>query len=128
MPNILVVDDDPDFVEITRTLLETQNYHVDSASDGEEAIKAIRENKPDLVILDIMMAGILDGLKVTSKMHDDPELYKIPIIIVSSIGNSSYAGNFPTDEYLHADYWLSKPIQPDELLDKVKMYLLRSKR
>jgi len=45
MPNILVVDDDPDFVEITRTLLETQNYHVDSASDGEEAINVFVNRK-----------------------------------------------------------------------------------
>jgi len=80
MPNILVVDDDPDFVEITRTVLESRNYHVDSASDSEEAIKTIRENKPDLVLLDIMIASILDGLKVTWEMHDDPDLHRIQLL------------------------------------------------
>lgn len=128
MPNILIVDDDPDFVEITRTILESKGHKVSSASDGEEAMESIRKQKPDLVLLDIMMANILDGLRVTWEMHDDPELYKIPIIVVSSIGQSPYAGHFPTDEYLHVDDWLSKPIQPEVLLGKVQLYLQRSKR
>jgi len=128
MPKILIVDDDPDFVEVIRTILEAKDYHVNSASDSKEAVKVIHQQKPDLVLLDIMMASVLDGLSVTYEMHDDPELHRIPIIVVSSIAQSDYAGQFPTDEYIHIDDWLSKPIQPDALLDKVKMYLLRSKR
>ncbi len=127
MPNILVIDDDPDYVEVTSALLENHGYRVKSANNSDEAITALREEKPDLVILDIMMKDILDGLKVTYEMHDNAELYKIPIIVVSSIANTTYAEHFPTDEYLHIDDWVSKPINPDVLLEKVIFYLQRTK-
>ena len=64
MPKILVVDDDPDFVKITRTILQSQKYDVITASTGEQGLAVMRREKPDLVILDVMMAYILDGLDV----------------------------------------------------------------
>ena len=127
MPNILVVDDDPDYIEVTSALLENQGYRVKSANNSDEAIIALREEKPDLVLLDIMMKDILDGLKVTYEMHDNNELYRIPIIVISSIASTTYAEYFPTDEYLHIDDWVSKPINPDVLLEKVIFYLQRAK-
>lgn len=126
MAHILVVDDDPDFVEITRMVLEDNDHVVYSASDGKEALSVMHQNKPDLILLDIMMADILDGLVVTQKMQDDPDLSGIPIIVVSAIAGSQYAGQFPVDEYLHVDNWINKPIQPDVLLEKVKFHLDRS--
>lgn len=128
MPKILIVDDDPDYVEITRELLESKGYRVNSASNSEDALAFMGKEKPDLILLDIMMSDVLDGLKVAGKMHDDPNLYRVPIIVVSSIAESPYAENFPTDEYLHIDDWISKPVQPDVLFEKVKLYLQRTKR
>jgi CheY-like chemotaxis protein len=120
MAKILVVDDDPDFVEVTRIILEENGHEVWSAADGQEAINAMKKDSPDLVLLDIMMSTILDGLGVSEAMHDDPELNNIPIIVVSSITESSYSGQFPTDEYLHVQDWIAKPVQPDVLLKKVR--------
>jgi len=127
MAKILVVDDDPDFVEITRMVLEAHNYEVISAADGKEGIARMRRDKPDLVLLDIMMTHPLDGVEVSKEMLDDAELKKIPIIVVSAIADSPHAGEFPMNEYLHIDDWISKPIQPDVLLNKVRLYLNRSR-
>ncbi|MGQ9609664.1 MAG: response regulator [bacterium] len=125
MAKILVVDDDPDFVEITRIILESKNYEVVTASDGKQALDVMRKEKPDLVLLDIMMAQPLDGLNVSQEMMEDSELKKIPVVVVSSITDSIHAGKFPTDQYLPLDDWLTKPVTPDTLLNKVELYLSR---
>ena len=120
---ILVVDDDPDFVEITRTILLKEGYEVVTAANGNQALAKVRADKPDLILLDIMMTTILDGVNVSQKLREAPELRQIPLILVSSIANTEYAELFPTDEYLHVDRWLSKPIQPDELLSVVARFV-----
>jgi CheY-like chemotaxis protein len=123
MAHILVVEDDPDFVEVTRMVLESNGYEVNSASDGKEALELMRQSKPDLVLLDMMMTDVLDGLGVTQKMHDDPELEGIPIIVVSAMLGGPFAGQFPTDEHLHVSDWLNKPVEPKVLLEKIEHYL-----
>ena len=127
MAKILVVDDDPDFVEITRIVLESNGYDVISASDGDEAIEQMKKESPDLVLLDIMMSQPLDGVEVSRKILDDEELRGIPIIVVSSITDSPHLAEFPSDEYLPIDDWISKPAEPKVLLEKVKKYLDRFK-
>lgn len=119
-PAILVVDDDPDFVEMTRTVLESKGYRVLSAASGNEALALMRRQHPSLVILDVMMEGLLDGLDASRAMRLDANLQRIPIIMVSSIASSEYAGMFPTDEYLPADTFLSKPVNPARLLEEVE--------
>jgi CheY-like chemotaxis protein len=116
---ILVVDDDPDFVEITRTVLEKDGFEVISAPNGSQGLARARSEHPDLVILDVMMSSVLDGVNASQMMRDDPELNPIPLIMASSIGQSEHAGQFPTDEYMHVDAWLAKPVQPQELLKQV---------
>ena len=123
MAKILVVDDDPDFVEATRIVLEQKDYTVTSATNGEEGLGAIRSEKPDLVILDVIMSSILDGLNVTQQLQDDPEHSDIPIIMVTSIANTDYAALFPTDEYVHIDAFMTKPVAPDQLLQQVQRLL-----
>jgi len=116
---VMVVDDDPDFVEITRMILERNGYKVNTAANGDQALEAMREDVPDLLLLDIMMTHALDGLGVCHVMSEDPVLKEVPIIMISSIADSPSAGLFPTDEYLPIDTWISKPVQPNELLEKV---------
>ncbi len=120
MAKILVVDDDPDFCEITRLILKSRGYDVETASHGDMALRLMRESPPQLVILDVMMSSVLDGVNVAHVMRADAALRRIPIIMVSSIASSPMAGMFPTDEYLPVDSWISKPAQPDDLLRKVK--------
>jgi len=116
---ILVVDDDPDFVEITRTVLEKEGFEVISAPNGSQGLARARREHPDLVILDVMMSSVLDGVNASQVMRDDPELNPIPLIMASSIAQSEHADQFPTDEYMHVDAWLAKPVQPQELLKQV---------
>jgi CheY-like chemotaxis protein len=116
---ILVVDDDPDFVEITRTVLEKEGYEVISAANGDQGLLRMRNEHPDLVVLDIMMSSVLDGVSVSQAMREDEELRQIPLVMASSIAQSEHADQFPTDEYMHVDAWLSKPVQPAELISTV---------
>lgn len=126
MSKILVVDDDPDFVEATRLVLESAGYQVVSAADGDEALRKVRTEQPDLVILDVIMKTVLDGLYVSQQMADHPEQKNIPILMVTSIANSDYAALFPTDEYVHISDFVSKPIAPDDLLRRVKALLAKA--
>lgn len=123
MARVLVVDDDSDFCEITRTVLEGAGYQVDTAPSGDAALARMRQQAPDLVILDVMMSSVLDGLDLSDRMQADAHLNKIPIVMVSAIASSHYAGMFPTDAYVAIDAWLSKPIAPQALLETVQRLL-----
>jgi Lrp/AsnC family transcriptional regulator for asnA, asnC and gidA len=118
-PVILIVDDDPDFVEATRMVLEHAGYRVAAAVDGQEGIRAMRREQPDLVILDVMMSNVLDGLNASLAIRADQGLKRIPILMISSITSSDYAAMFPTDEYVPVESFLSKPVGPKQLLDEV---------
>jgi CheY-like chemotaxis protein len=127
MAKILVVDDDPDFISAAKIILEKNTHEVIAATSGDTGYQSARDNRPDLVILDVIMDTVLDGLSVSQRMHDDADLVDIPIIMVTSIANSDYAELFPTDEYIHINAFLSKPISPDELIRQVNKYLPKSK-
>jgi CheY-like chemotaxis protein len=116
---ILLVDDDPDFINITRTVLKSKNHEVETAANGQQALTAMRAKKPDLVLLDIMMSYVLDGIDVTHEMAADTNLKDIPVIMVTSLASTPDADVFPTDEHIEVEGWMSKPIQPDELLDEI---------
>jgi CheY-like chemotaxis protein len=119
MPKILVVDDDPDFVEWVRFVLEPQDYAVISAGNSDEGLIKVEEEEPDLVLLDVIMSSVLDGLRMSQHMRENAALRDIPVLMVTSIANTDYAELFPTDEYIHIDGFLSKPIAPDVLLKRV---------
>lgn len=123
MAKVLVVDDDPDFVEITGTILEANGYEVSTAVNGDQALNSMRKDLPDVILLDVMMSTLLDGLNLSHVMSEDPVLKRVPIIMVSSIADSPHAGMFPTDEYIPIDAWISKPVQPDDLLKKVAQFI-----
>ena len=69
---ILVVDDDPDFVEFLRTVLEANDYKVVSAGNSDQGMLMLDREKPDLVVLDVIMSSVLDGLSMSQRMADDP--------------------------------------------------------
>ncbi len=121
--SILVVDDDPDFVEYTRIVLESQGYRVQTAATADAALRMMRGDMPDLVLLDVMMSYVLDGLNVTRQMRDDPELKTVPVIMISAIVSREEAGVFPTDEYLAVDAFMTKPVDPADLLQQVARLL-----
>jgi CheY-like chemotaxis protein len=114
-----VVDDDPDFVKVTSKILQRAGHEVVSAANGAKALKTMRQDPPDVVLLDIMMSYILDGLDVSREMADDPKLKDVPVIMVTSLTGVKGSAMFPTDEYIPVDEWLSKPVDPDALLARV---------
>ncbi len=120
---ILVVDDDPDFVEIMRTILEATDYEVITAANGNQALAQVKAQHPDLMLLDIMMSTVLDGLDVSEQLAQDPDAKYMPVIMVSSIAETPYAHVFPMEEQPHMDAWLSKPVDPKVLLGKVAQLL-----
>jgi len=120
---ILIVDDDPDLVLANRLVLESAGYVVEEAADGEAGLAKMRAQRPDLVLMDVMMASPLEGYYTIQQISDDPALRDVPILMVSSITDSQYAASFPTDQYLNTVEFISKPIEPEKLLKKIKRYL-----
>jgi len=119
---IMIVDDDPDFVEITRLILTKEGYEVSSASSGEQAYRLMKAQRPDLVLLDVMMATPLDGVDLARRIAADPALRKIPVIMISSIDSSQYAALLPDDLHIPIDVWISKPLDPDHLLRTIRRF------
>jgi CheY-like chemotaxis protein len=120
---ILVVDDDPDFVEYLRTVLAAADYEVGSAASSDQGMQALATVQPDLVVLDVIMSSVLDGLNMSQRMASS-EIYRhVPIVMVTSIANTDYLALFPTDESIHIDAFLTKPIAPKELLRQVERLL-----
>jgi DNA-binding response OmpR family regulator len=121
---ILLVDDDPDFVEATKIVLESAPYQVEVAYDGTEALAKVHEEKPDLIILDIIMPE-QDGFKVCKALKGDPELSKIPIIMLTSLsermGETVYSVS--NGLMLEAEDYVDKPVTPAELLARVAKFL-----
>lgn len=119
MAKILIIDDDPDFVDATKLVLCKEGHTVISAPGGKEGYLQAQQTHPDLIILDVMMDSVLDGVSTCRKLHGDPTTSEIPVIMVTSIANTDYAALFPTDEYIYMDAFLSKPVDPERLLKKV---------
>ncbi len=117
---ILVVDDDPDFVLAVRLVLEGEGYLVEEAASGAEGLAKMRASLPDLVLMDVMMAGPLDGYYTTQEISDDPQLRSVLILMISSITSTQYVASFPTDQYLEIVDFISKPIDPEALVSKIR--------
>jgi len=123
-PKILLVDDDPDFVEATKTILESKPYEVIVAADGNEALRKAREENPDLILLDIIMP-VENGFTAAEQLKKDPQLSKIPVIMLTSFSSRGQATSIPRGRgfSLEAEDYIEKPVSPEELLDRVQQYL-----
>ena len=123
--NILIVDDDANFVKAIRTILESKDYVVESACNKWEAMDKIEGIRPDLILLDIMMEKIYDGFDICYKLKHDPEMKKIPVLAVSAITErTGFKFSPETDgEYFEADDYIEKPVKADNLLKRVEKLL-----
>lgn len=121
---ILLVDDDVDFVESTKTVLESQPYEVIVAYEGDEGLEKAREEHPDLILLDIIMP-VKDGFTAAEQLKKDPELSKIPVIMLTSFSSRGAGTGIPRGSglSLEAEDYIEKPVTPEELLSRVKQYL-----
>ncbi len=121
---ILVVEDEKDIMHLITYNLSKEHYQVKGYETGEEAIKAIPEMKPDLMVLDLMLPGSLDGLEVCKLIKQNEETSKICIIIVTAKDDEA---DIVTGLELGADDYLTKPFRPRVLNARVKALLRRSK-
>jgi DNA-binding response OmpR family regulator len=114
--HILCIEDEAEMIELMRLVLEREGFEVIGAVGGEQGLKAMRQNKPDLILLDLMMPG-MDGWEVYRQMRADKELTEIPVIIVTAKAQS-------IDKVLGlqvakvADY-ITKPFGPKELIGSI---------
>jgi len=125
---ILLVDDDPDFVDATRTVLESVPYEVIVAYDGDDALAKVEEERPDLILLDIIMPT-QNGFHVCEKLKSDPELWHIPVIMLTSLSQriSDTAFSVHDGMMLEADDFIDKPVRPAELLARIARLLAHSR-
>lgn len=124
--DILVIDDDPDFCEVVKTTLEGGGFTVRAAPDGSSGIRMMRERKPDLVFLDVIMVSPTEGCGVSEEIFEDPQLRDVPIVMVTSIIDTDYIGWFPTDRPLHVDLFVDKPVPMSKILELANRFAVRS--
>jgi CheY-like chemotaxis protein len=121
---ILVVDDDPDLVEAVCLKLESEDFRVAKAYDGIQAWQRIKEERPDLIILDVMMPK-KNGYQVCDEIKKDPEYKDITVVLLTAVGDA-----VTSTSYTHwdgktalAEEFIPKPIDLDNLMDIIKDYL-----
>ncbi len=114
MKKILLADNDESIVKMVETFLRSRGFEVTSVDDGLKALEEIKKDKPDLVILDIMMPG-MDGVKVSRMLKGDVKTAKVPIIFITAL----QIGPEEEDEMLKQAQLLTKPFKTDELMNKI---------
>ena len=124
---ILLVDDDVDFVEGIKTILESQSYEVIWAPNGEEGLRKAREESPDLILLDVIMP-IQDGFSAAEQLKKDPQLSKIPTLMLTAFAEKGIETSIPISKgfELETEDYIDKPVTPEELLSRVKRFLKKA--
>jgi two-component system phosphate regulon response regulator PhoB len=125
---VLVVDDDPDVRLFSVTVLEENGYTPLEAANGEEGLKMIKEEKPDLVILDILMPR-QSGIRLYRELKTDKSLKDVQVIILSGIAKKTFLRSqkalteFGGEEVPEPKVYLEKPVEPEVLADEIKKIL-----
>ena len=119
---ILIVDDDIEYVESNKELLVAEGYEVMTAHNGKDGLELAKKHKPDLMILDVMMATNTEGFEVARKVPHSPELKGMHILLVTGVRRemSLPFKVHPDETWLPVDKVFEKPIDPQDLLDEIK--------
>jgi CheY-like chemotaxis protein len=123
---ILIVDDDQDLRESLAAILEGRDYSVSMAGSREEGMEKIRSDKPDLLLLDVMMSEWQDGFEMARELKGDPELKDVPILMLTGVKDKtgidfkSAAGD---STWCPVDGFLEKPVQPEVLMEQIEKIL-----
>jgi DNA-binding response OmpR family regulator len=118
-PRVLIVDDDPVIVRLLQINFRLEGYEVDTASRGEDALEKVRANRPDVVILDVMMPGI-DGWEVCRQLKETPAVRHIPVIFLSARAQDE---DRQRGYALGVDEYVTKPFDPAHLVELVRRSL-----
>ena len=119
---ILIIDDDPDITEAMKVVLENKGYQVASAAGGADGLERMKQEKPDLVILDVMMSTSSEGFVISREIKSDPDLKKIPILMVTAAKERTgidFEAASGDETWLPVEAYLDKPVKPDVLVQKV---------
>ncbi len=131
-PLILLVDDDTDFLEINRHILEPNGYRVVCSSDPKDAWQRMSQEKPGLVITDLMMNNLDSGFSLSRQIRQDPRFADVPIIIATAVTSQvglDFRPRTPEDlATMCVDAYFDKPIPPKALLAKVEELLARARK
>jgi CheY-like chemotaxis protein len=123
---ILIIDDDPDYVDGIRSILEKADYDVEAAYNPKDGLATLKSKKFDLLLLDIMMGRGAEGVMVARKLSKDPDLRELPVLIITGI-REQIAFLFPGQpvhpRFMPVDELIEKPVDPDLLLEKVSSLL-----
>jgi two-component system alkaline phosphatase synthesis response regulator PhoP len=124
MKKVLLVDDDVDFCEAAKLLLDSKGYNVVLAHDGKEGLEKVRAENPDLVILDVMMPE-MNGYDVCVVLKADEELKKIPVILLTAVDQTLFKTTYTRVMGLmtEADDYIAKPVEPQDLVGRVESWL-----
>lgn len=117
---ILIIEDDKFLRELIAKKLIKEDYETSEAVDGEEGIKRVKEEKPDLILLDLILPGI-DGFEVLSRIKEDPVLSRIPVIILSNLGQKEDVERGL--ELGAIDYLIKAHFTPGEIIEKIRATL-----
>jgi len=122
---VLIVDDDIDFIEANKALLEDAGYNVTYALNGEDGLKAALNDRPNLIVLDVMMTTMGEGFDVARELRKNPDTKKIPLIMLTAINQKSgFPWKYDSDEtWVPVDIFLEKPLKAGDLLQNVQRLL-----
>jgi len=122
---ILIIDDDIDLVEVLRIVLENHGYRVIDAQDGERGLRLIKREKPDLIILDVIMQTEDEGFALAKEIRSDPDIAAIPIIMLTAVcQQTGYIYN-KNEDVLPVDEFVEKPVMPTTLINLIEKYLIK---
>ena len=121
LKKVLIIEDDPSFSRAISHIVEKEGYNVTNASNGMTGLRMVKEDKPDLLILDVMLPGI-DGFEICSQLRNEPQTAKLPIIMLSAKGQET---DKTTGLKVGADEYLTKPVDRAVLLERVTALLAK---
>lgn len=118
---IVIIDDNTDYLFTMKTFLTRNGFEVETASDGNTGIKLIKEKRPNLIMLDVMMETTYSGFEVCRQVRNDPELKTIPIFGISGMQDELGIkfDKYEDEEYFSPDIFFDKPVDKDALLAKI---------
>ncbi len=121
---ILIVDDDPDLVEAVTMILESKKYDVSAAYGGNEGLQKARSDKPDLIVLDVMMPD-KDGYAVCKELKADQKTSKIPVLLLTAVASKIATTRYTQQMGLEteADDYIDKPVEPAMLVQRIETLL-----
>ena len=125
MPKILIIDDDRDFLDAARMMLENAQFEVCVAATPDEGIEMVKASAPDLVVLDVMMPSDYEGFAVARAIREDLNLRSLPVVILSAVHQRKQVPyRFAADDdYLPVDAFLDKPLDTKQLVETVEKLL-----